>query len=104
MHQLRSAAAAQQLDRSIGDHLVGVHVGGRAGTRLEHVHDELVVQLPFCHLRGRPGDGLGQAGLQQGQLSVDLGGAALDEPEGGDGAGEPQPADGEVVTRIVEAP
>ncbi|MNY81819.1 hypothetical protein D3C86_2235890 [compost metagenome] len=37
---------AEQFERAVGDHLVGVHVGRGAGAALNHIDDELVVQLP----------------------------------------------------------
>ena len=71
-----SALAAQQLGGPVGDDLVGVHVGGGAGAGLEDVDHELVVEAALGHLRRRPGDGLGDARLQEAQLGVHLGGAA----------------------------
>ena len=38
-------AMPEQLEAAIRDHLVGVHVGGGARATLDHVDDELVVQL-----------------------------------------------------------
>ena len=43
-------AMPHELERAIGDHLVRVHVGRCAGPSLDHVHDELVVQLASAHL------------------------------------------------------
>ena len=36
---------AHQLERAVGDHLVGVHVRRGAGAALEHVEPELIVKL-----------------------------------------------------------
>ena len=44
---------AQQLERAVGDHLVGVHVGRGAGAALDHVDDELLVQLAVDDLLAR---------------------------------------------------
>ena len=44
------AAGAEYLERSVGDHLVGVHVGGRARAALDDVDDELVVQFTVADL------------------------------------------------------
>ena len=37
----------------VSDHLVGVHVGGRAAAGLKNIDDELVVVPPLHHLFGR---------------------------------------------------
>ena len=36
---------AHDLQRAVGDHFVGVHVGRRTGTALDHIHGECVVVL-----------------------------------------------------------
>ncbi len=43
VNHLRADLAAQKLRGPVGDHLVGVHVGGGAGAGLEDVHHELIV-------------------------------------------------------------
>jgi hypothetical protein len=40
------ALVPEDLQCAVGDHLVDVHVGRGAGAALDHVNDELVVQLP----------------------------------------------------------
>ena len=42
--RFRSDDAADAFDSAVGNHLVGVHVGGGAGAGLIDVHYELVVQ------------------------------------------------------------
>ena len=54
--------AAQQLDGAVGDHLIGVHVGGCARAALNRVDDELVVQLPVDQLVAGAFDGLRHPG------------------------------------------
>ena len=44
-HVVAALLVAEVLERPVGDDLVGVHVGRRAGAALDHVDDELVVQL-----------------------------------------------------------
>ena len=61
---------AEQLERPVGDHLVGVHVGRGAGASLHHVHDELFVEAPFAQLFAGAGDGVGDGGIQQPQIAV----------------------------------
>ena len=57
--------AAQNLNRTVGDHLVGVHVRLGAGTCLPHDKREMVVQFAVDHLA---------SGLDHcvGQLHVEL--------------------------------
>lgn len=50
---------AEPLGRERGDDLVGVHVGGRTGTRLEDVHREVRVPATRGDLARRFLDGLG---------------------------------------------
>src|SRR5690606_33527997 len=50
--------AAQNLVGPVGDDLVGVHVGGRAGPGLENVQGEVVVQAPVDDLLAGLDDGL----------------------------------------------
>ena len=51
MHaRVAAARLAEELRRAVGQHLVGVHVMGRAGTRLEDVDDELVAKRALEHL------------------------------------------------------
>src|ERR1700678_4431614 len=50
---LRANHAAGKLDRAIGDYLVGIHIGLRARTRLEHDQRKLTVPTAVDHfLRG----------------------------------------------------
>ena len=55
---------AHKLQAAVGDHLVGVHVGGSAGTSLEHVHHEVSVQLAAQQFVAGVADGLGLLGRQ----------------------------------------
>jgi hypothetical protein len=45
-----------QLERSIGDHLVDVHVRGGARAALEHIELELIVEFSVDHLLACPLD------------------------------------------------
>jgi hypothetical protein len=48
---------AERLEREVGDHLVRVHVGRRAGAALDHVDHELFVQLSRADLPAGLDDG-----------------------------------------------
>ena len=96
----RPEGAAEQLDRAVADHLVGVHVGRGAAAGLEDVDHELVVEPALRHLLGRRRDRAGQACVEQAQVGVDHGRPGLDQAERADEvAGEPQRADREVEPR-----
>ena len=61
MHRLLGAHhAAQHLDRAVRDHLVGVHVGLRAGAGLPHHQREMLVELAVDHFLGGRDDGLAE--------------------------------------------
>jgi hypothetical protein len=49
----RTSGLAQQLVGAVGDHLVGVHVGGRPRAGLEDVHHEVGVKVAVGHLLRR---------------------------------------------------
>ena len=56
---LRSDHAARHLNRAVGDHFVGVHVGLGAGPGLEHDQREFVVELAVDDLLRSPDDEIG---------------------------------------------
>ncbi len=66
------------LERAVGDHLVGVHVGRGAGAALDHVDDELLVQLAGADLLAGLDDGVGERLVEQAQLLVGERGRLLD--------------------------
>ena len=82
----------------LGDHLVGVHVGGGAGAGLEDVDRELVVVLAGADRLAGGGDALGEILVEQAQLAVDLGRGGLDPAQPADhGHRHRLAGDGEVV-------
>ena len=82
MHRrLAAALAAEPLVGEVGDDLVDVHVGLRAGAGLPDDERELVVVLALHDLgRGRR-DRVGEARLEQPEILVHEGGRLLDEAE-----------------------
>jgi len=74
----------EDLQRPVGDHLVGVHVDGGAGAPLDGVHDELGVHLPGDDVVGRLGDGVGQPGVDVARIPVGEGGGLLHDGHGPD--------------------
>ena len=94
--------AAQVLGGQARQHLVGVHVGAGARTRLENVQHKVVVMLAHCHLVRRFLDGLGHGGLHQAQFLVGGRGCTLDQPQRTHKrTREAQVADREVVDRTL---
>jgi hypothetical protein len=99
---LAAAAAAQDLVRPSGDHLVGVGVGRGSGAGLVDVDRELVVELAVDDLLRRLEDRGYQFGVEEAELQVDLGGRPLDQAEGGNElAGKGLAGDGEVLNRAL---
>jgi len=91
---------AQQLQRPVGDHLVGVHVRRRAGAALDDVDDEIGVVPAVHHLVGGLDDGRAEVRRQDLQVHVGLGRRLLDGAQGADEQGEPadgHAGDGEVL-------
>ena len=68
----------------VGDHLIGVHVRGRARAGLEDVDRELVVELTGGDAVSRGGDALSLAGVEQAEFGVDARGGGLDASEPAD--------------------
>ena len=61
---------AHQFEGDVGDDLVGVHVGGGAGSALYHVHNELVVELAVAYHAACLYDGVGSLFVEQSQVAV----------------------------------
>ena len=60
----------EQLERAVGDHLVGVHVGRGAGAALDHVDHELLEQLALRAPPRRQADRGGAPLVEQAELAV----------------------------------
>ena len=88
--RLGAEHAAGELDRPVGDDLVGVHVGLGARARLEHHQRELGVPPALDHLAGRLADQLDLGGRELAERAVDLGGAPLEEAHGADHRAAPR--------------
>jgi hypothetical protein len=86
-HVVAALVQAQVLQRTVGDHLVGVHVGGGAGAALDHVHHELLVQLAGDQVVAGLGNGIGLGFVDGAQLQVGMGGCLLHEGKGPDQLG-----------------
>ena len=64
-----AARVAEDLQRAVGDHLVGVHVGRCACAALDLVDDELVVQRTAADLDAGRDDRLGDLGVELPELA-----------------------------------
>jgi hypothetical protein len=73
-----------QLQRAVGDHLVGVHVGRRAGAALEHVELKLIVQRAVDDLAARALDAREDLDLEPSAFEVRARRGQLDHREGFD--------------------
>ena len=99
---LRSDHAAGDLDGPVGDHLVGVHVGLRAGPGLKHDQRKLIVELAVDHLFGGANDEVDLVLRQLAEFEVRQRRAFLEEPEGANhrpAPAVPLDADGEILPR-----
>jgi hypothetical protein len=80
VHLARLAAlAAQQLARAVGDHLVEVHVGLRAGAGLPDRQRKFVRMLAFDDFVGGLHNGLRFALVEHAEAQIDLGRRTLDD-------------------------
>ena len=73
---------AERLQREVGDHLVGVHVGRRAGAALDEVGDELVAHLAGDQPVAGGGDRVGDLGVEHAEVAVRQRGGLLHVAEG----------------------
>ena len=91
---------AEEFERPVGDHLVGVHVGRRAGAALHHVDDELLLEFAGAQFLAGPDDRVGDRRVEQSQVAVGHRGALLDVGQGADQLREevePHAADVEIL-------
>ena len=72
---------AEQLERAVGDDLVGVHVRRRAGAALNDVDHELVVEQPVPDVLAGTLDRVRPAGIDQPELVVRADGGQLDRAQ-----------------------
>src|SRR5260370_7661057 len=100
----RSKWTTEDLVCPVGDDLFGVGVRGRPRAGLEDIDDEVLVELALLDFLGGLLNRVGDAGLEQAELSVDEGRRALDLRQRADEpAWEPQVADREVLPRAFGA-
>ena len=75
---------SHEFERDIGNHLVGIHVGGRSGAALNGVHHELIVKAAVLRDQiASPVDGVGLRGRQMPETPVGTSTAATTWREGG---------------------
>ena len=73
---------AQRLQREIGDHLVGVHVGRRSGAALDEIGDELLAHLAGDQPVAGAGDRIGDLRVEHAEIAVRQRGGLLHVAEG----------------------
>ena len=76
---LGAELAGEQFVGAVGDHLVDVHVGLRAGAGLPNHQRELIVELAVDDFGRRLHDRLGAPRIERAELAIDFGGGALDQ-------------------------
>src|SRR5579883_286422 len=80
----RTTRTAEQFAGAVSDHLVGVHVGRGARTRLKNIDHELVIKLAINHFLRGLHDSLRNLGINQAEVRIDLGGGLFDLSQGAD--------------------
>ncbi len=98
---------AQQLERSIGEHLVHVHVQRGARAALQRVDGKLIRPPPFDHLVARLRDRVGHRGLEIAELPMGQRRGLFHQREPADDRGMDRPAAQRKVperARRVDAP
>ncbi|MDT4841914.1 hypothetical protein FQZ97_757910 [compost metagenome] len=75
---------AHRFEGDVGDHFVGVHVGGSTGATLDHVDHELLVEITADQAGAGLADRRMLLGGQVAQLVVRIGGCLLDHRQGDD--------------------
>jgi hypothetical protein len=99
---IRMYALAAGAGRERGDHLVRIHVRGRAGPGLEHIHRKMCVMGTAGDITRRQRNGARQFWCQVSERGIGLRGCRLDQAEGADEvARHPQPGDREVLHRAL---
>ncbi|MCY1306059.1 hypothetical protein D9M70_558930 [compost metagenome] len=103
MHRLlRAHDAAEQFDRAVRNHLVGIHVRLGARTGLPDDEREMVVELAVDHFLRCLDDGIGYGGIQTAERLVGAGGCLLDDAERPDDRGRLLfPTDLEIAERAL---
>ena len=61
---------SEQFERTVGDDLIGVHVGGSAGAALNFIHHELLMQRAGANIAAGLGDGFHAFCVQKAELVV----------------------------------
>ena len=88
-----AARLAEQLERQVGDDLIGIHVGGGARTALQHVDHEVMVLVTGDDEVAGGDDGLGDLRRQPPEVAVGQRRSLLDHGEGFDELGEVRQGD-----------
>ena len=81
---LAASLAAEQFRGTVGQYLVNVHIGLRAGAGLPNRQRKLVGMLAAAHFIGGSDDRLRFRGRQQAKFLIDLGATRLDQRQGAD--------------------
>ena len=83
-HVVAALWQSQVLKGTIGDHLIGVHIRGRASAALNDVDHKLVVQLTGDQIVAGLGNGMGLGLINRAHLQIGLGGGLFDKGESAD--------------------
>src|SRR5258705_8575957 len=99
---LGAELAAEQFAGAIGDHLVEIHVGLRAGSGLPDDKGKMIVELALDHLARGADDGAGAALVEQTKFAIGFRRCELDDAERtNDRHRHPVMADTEILPRSL---
>jgi hypothetical protein len=98
---MRTEAPPGQLDRPVGDHFVGVHVGACSGAGLEDVQDKLAVEPAVDDLLRGANDQLCRLGIELAQIAIDPGGSLFYQTQR---TNEPPPETVSAYRKILQSP
>ena len=73
---------AQGFEGDVGDDLIGIHVGRGAGSALDHIDGELIVEFSGDHTFAGGFDGFEEVFGQQAEVVVGPGGSQFDHSQG----------------------
>ena len=79
-----TALVSQNLERTVRNHFVRIHIGRSAGSTLHHVHNEMLVEFALPHLFARLDNRLRHLTVDQTQVTVRTGCSLLDHRQSPD--------------------
>src|SRR5207249_3499043 len=94
--------AAERLDRSIRDDLIGIHVGGSTRSGLENIDDKMLIEFSIGSFSSRVHDRVADAFIQEPKIHIGASGGELNQTDSADKfSGEAKIADGKILNSTL---